>query len=512
MSADDQSARSSAYGAKGKSRGGPAPPTVTGKGASKVTGKGASKGKRPTYRESVELNKPLAAATAIPFKGDASEIQTEECGGSAETVHKDYPPANLAASSVISNGCATIRCTWDSFGGPHATYILWQSESGDEGSFQPICFGGGHSGEAKYSNRFDVMSLTPDKQYYFKICAFEEGASKPGACQPTPPLAHKTSARQTGTTAEDLQATQGSSLAPLFVEYNLSPEQRRVFHCMKQLRNMPSFFPDLADEEIVWAVAVASFDFPSSLSESDILNFEGKVEERLRRLEQAESRFGWFSLQWTKPIMRRLLFQWFCGMLVIDPDLRTREGSPLQFVHEYYGDDSRYPGPEDQTEEWKKEGVDLYVLMARSICRAYPTATTKGIVSISDMQEFDWSKYDMGSKERNSDISSLIPNKLVRMITFHPDEKMARFYSDMSVSARRQWGFQQYDDFKAAVMGEGVFLPCELPTFVGGTRKVDIVKCLKYLFQKEPQALALFLETHSEMEAFGELPWPKHMQ
>ena len=31
-------------------------------------------------------------------------------------------------------------------------------------------------------------------------------------------------------------------------------------------------------------------------------------------------------------------------------------------------------------------------------------ATRKGIVSFSDMQDFDWDKYDMGTKERNADI------------------------------------------------------------------------------------------------------------
>ena len=39
-------------------------------------------------------------------------------------------------------------------------------------------------------------------------------------------------------------------------------------------------------------------------------------------------------------MMRRLLQYWFCGMLVIDPELTTTDGSPLQFVHEYYGEDS----------------------------------------------------------------------------------------------------------------------------------------------------------------------------
>ena len=79
--------------------------------------------------------------------------------------------------------------------------------------------------------------------------------------------------------------------------------------------------------------------------------------------------------------------------------------SPIQFVREYYGDEIAYPPPEGQTDEWKDFQASLYVLMARSTCLAYPMATAKGIVSFSDMQQdFDWAKYDMESKSRNSDI------------------------------------------------------------------------------------------------------------
>jgi len=210
--------------------------------------------------------------------------------------------------------------------------------------------------------------------------------------------------------------------------------------------------------------------------------------------------------------MRRLIINWFCGMLVIDPALHTSDGSPIQFVHEYYGPESEYPDHDGQTEEWKKEGTDLYVLMARSICRAYPAATTKGIVSISDMQEFDWEKYDMETKSRHSDIGSLLPNKLSRMITFHPDEKMRGFYKDMGKRMREKFGFVQYEDLESAQKGEGDFLPDDLPTFVGGKRRVDVLECLKYLFRCEPEALALLLDTHKTMEASGELPRPKHME
>ena len=298
----------------------------------------------------------------------------------------------------------------------------------------------------------------------------------------------------------------------LLDDYNLTDEQRRIFHAMKKLRNMPDI-PGLTDEDILWAVAVGTVGMPSNPTASDLKFHERIIEERVRKYEEAERRYGWFSLQWTKPIMKRLLFNWFCGMLVIDPNLQTSDGSPIQFVHEYYGDESRYPNPEDQTDEWKQEGIELYVLMARSTCRAYPTSTTKGIVSFSDMQDFDWDKYDMGTKERNGDIGSLVPNKLRRMITFHPDDKMRKFYDDMSERSRKKWGFEQYDDFQSAVEGEKDLLPVdELPTFVGGTYKVDILECLKYLFRREPEALALLLETHSEMESSGELPMPKHMQ
>lgn len=309
--------------------------------------------------------------------------------------------------------------------------------------------------------------------------------------------------------------TREEDLSALFEEYQFSKVQQDIFHAMRDLRNMPSSFSSLSDEELLWNVAIGTIGMPTGndpVHSSDLRFYSKKVEERLRRLDMAESQYGWFSLQWTKPTMKRLIQQWFCGMLVIDPDLLSRDGQPIQFVHEYYGPDSGYPLPKDQTDEWKKECMDLYTLMARSICRAYPMATRKGIVTFSDMQDFDWSKYDMGTKERNANIGSVIPNKLARMIAFHPDDKMIGFYNDMTPSARKKFGFEQYSDLEAAVAGESDLLPKELPTFVGGTRRVDILKAMKYLFRREPDALKLLLEVHSEMEAAGEIPKPKHME
>lgn len=306
---------------------------------------------------------------------------------------------------------------------------------------------------------------------------------------------------------------ENTSLSALFEEYQLSEEQQRLFDATKDLRNMPDYFTHLDDEELIWAVAVETIGMDKPTS-SDLKFYGRKIEERLRRLGSAESQYGWFSLKWTKPLMKRLIRQWFCGMLVIDPDIQTKNGQPIQFVREYYGDDSGYPGPDEQTDEWKKESMDLYALMARSICRAYPMSTAKGIVSFSDMQNFDWDKYDMGTKERNANIGSMIPNKLYRMITFHPDEKMIKFYNDMTPSSRKKFGFEQYDDFHSAVAGESNLLPDaeKLPVFVGGANEVDILECMKYLFRREPDALSLLLETHAEMEVAGELPKPKHME
>ena len=218
----------------------------------------------------------------------------------------------------------------------------------------------------------------------------------------------------------------------LFEKYELSQFQIQAFHNVKKTPNMPSFMSKIDDEEIIWAVAVATFDMPPNPSDRDVIFYGKAVEERVRKLEEAETRYGWFSLEWTEKPMRQLIVNWFCGMLVIDPDLKTRDGSPIQFVHEYYGPESKYPHPENQTEEWKKDMMDLYVLMARSTCRVYPSATVKGIVSFSDMKDFDWGKYDMETKLRNADIGALIPNKLARMISIRPDEKMTGFYEKMT--------------------------------------------------------------------------------
>ena len=295
---------------------------------------------------------------------------------------------------------------------------------------------------------------------------------------------------------------------PLLEIYELSEVQKQLVEVVKSMKNLPRV---LSDEEIIWTVGVTTIGIPDDPSPSDLKFFERTVEARLHKLEEGERLYQWFSVEWTKPLMRRLILNWFCGLLVIVPDIKAEDGSPIHFVHEYYGEESGYPINEDQTDEWKKESAQLYVLMARSICRAYPKATTRGIVSFSDMKDFDWDKYDMESKNRMSDIGAVIPNKLARMITFNPDDNMRKYYEDMGARSRAKWGFYQYETFEEAIEGQGSFLPEELPTFVGGTRKVDILECMKYLFRREPSALQLLLETHSEMKESGELPCPEHM-
>mmetsp|Transcript_18058 Transcript_18058/g.49197 ORF Transcript_18058/g.49197 Transcript_18058/m.49197 type:complete len:305 (+) Transcript_18058:132-1046(+) len=294
-------------------------------------------------------------------------------------------------------------------------------------------------------------------------------------------------------------------------EYQLSNHQWDIFKDLQAKRNMPDFLSKLSNEEWIWNIAVETFGLSNRPTPSDLRFFQGKAEERLKRLEEGERRYKWLTLKWNKPQMQRLIRQWYCGMLVIDPNLVTRDGNPIQFVREYYGEDSGYPLPADQSDEWKQDSMDSYVLLARSICLSYPMATSKGIVSVSDMQNFDWNKYDMGTKERNANISSYIPNKLTRMIAFHPDDKMKDFYNDMLPAVRKKYGFVQYESFADMVEGEGDFLPGNLPTFVGGTYTVDILACLQHLFRREPDVLKLLEETYAEMEHAGDLPHPSHM-
>jgi hypothetical protein len=64
----------------------------------------------------------------------------------------------------------------------------------------------------------------------------------------------------------------------------------------------------------------------------------------------------------------------------------------------------------------------------------------KGLVSLADMTDFDHDKYDMDQKMRHSDIQAVIPNKLRRMISLNPDEKMKKQLSDFKAVAKK-YGF-----------------------------------------------------------------------
>merc|ERR1712178_649471 len=114
------------------------------------------------------------------------------------------------------------------------------------------------------------------------------------------------------------------SLDDLFLIYELSKTQKSMFENVKITKNMPSFFDSLSDEEIIWAILNATFDMSKdSPTESDIKFYSQKVEERVRRLEEAENRYKWFSIKWDRKFMKKLLVNWFCGIMVIDPELKT---------------------------------------------------------------------------------------------------------------------------------------------------------------------------------------------
>ena len=93
----------------------------------------------------------------------------------------------------------------------------------------------------------------------------------------------------------------------------------------------------------------------------------------------------------------------------------------------------------------------------------------------------------------------LIPNKLRRMIIVRPDDKMKKQMEEFKAVAKK-FGFVMYDSFEEAFTGESKVLPTEVPTFVGGSLRVDIKECLEYLFRREPEALQLMREVYQEME------------
>ena len=292
----------------------------------------------------------------------------------------------------------------------------------------------------------------------------------------------------------------------LFSTFQLSKSRAQVYLKVRATRNLPKVHP----KEMLWATCVATVGAPIDEDESRLAKV---VVERLQQLEEAERRFGWLHGTWTSEVMKYLIKVWSCGLMVVDPNLVAKNGAPLQWTHEYYGDEY-YPAKEDQTDEWKDLSLKMFALMARSIIRSYPMATTKGIISFSDMVDFDWNKYDMDTKRRNTDVTSLIPLKLARMISIRPDDKMKEFFKEMGPRALKKWGFVAYDDYESALAGEIDLMPSseKIPTFVGGDYRLNVLECLKYLFHTEPDALALCLQLYKEMEDSGELPCPKHMQ
>lgn len=291
----------------------------------------------------------------------------------------------------------------------------------------------------------------------------------------------------------------------LFETYKVSQDQKRIFQCMKTGRNL--FISDLiTDEEIIWNIGVMSVN---NAHRGDMRFYRNSVLERLKRYEEVERLYKWHSGQWTKDAMRVLVEQWTQGMMVIVPGIVTSDGSPMIFTKEWY---EHLPLREELPEGfWEYRASTVYPLMARSICRAYPMATMKGLVSLADMTDFDWDKYDMDQKMRHSNLQAYIPNKFRRMISVNPDERMKKQLEDFKAVASK-YGFVMYDTLDEAVNGEKQLLPLELPTWVGGSLLVDVHKCLQRLFHREPEALHLMEEVYKEMDENGKLLHPKFMK
>jgi hypothetical protein len=290
----------------------------------------------------------------------------------------------------------------------------------------------------------------------------------------------------------------------LFETYQATLDQKRIFQCIKTGRNL--FLSDkINDEEIVWNIGVMGV---RKAHRGDMKFYCKSVIERLKRFEEAEQRYKWHSGQWTREAMRVLVEQWSLGMMVVVPGIETSDGSPLIFTKEWY---EHMPLRADLPEGfWHYRATTVYPLMARSICRSYPMATMKGLVSLADMTDFDWDKYDMDQKMRHSDLQAVIPNKLRRMISINPDDKMKEQLEDFGTVAKK-YGFVMYDTLDEALTAEAGLLPTEIPTWVGGSLRVDIKKCLRHLFRCEPKALQLMEDVYKEMEENKEILHPTFM-
>lgn len=290
----------------------------------------------------------------------------------------------------------------------------------------------------------------------------------------------------------------------MFDRFKFGDVQAKVYLAVRGARSMPS---EVNEEQRAMAVGIECIGGKSK----DEPRLARQAEERLRQLGEAERRFKWLSGEWTEPLMEALVKTWACGLTVVVPDLvRAKTGGVMMFTHEYHGDEY-YPSPDKQTDEWKLEGQLMFTLMIRSICRAYPASVSHGIISFSYMADFDHDKYDMDSKQRNSEIGQIVPFKLARMICVAPDEKMKGFLTSMGSRMMKRWGVSVYDDPATAIKREASVISDDVPTWCGGKHKVDIRACLRSLFRTEPEALAVCDKVWERLESADKLPHPTHM-
>eukprot|EP01080_Neovahlkampfia_damariscottae_P005342 gene5342-9151_t len=263
---------------------------------------------------------------------------------------------------------------------------------------------------------------------------------------------------------------------------------------MKTLKNKQDWWNDISNEHIVWTIGV------KKTSGINVKWLHGSGEKHPMEY--------WKMDQTTHETTHQRLALWNHHNT---SQVKNEQGSPIQFVNEYFKEN--YPDRKDHTKEWKLKVQKCYYYLVRSLNLAYPEATIHGLVSISDMKEFDHDKYDMTSKLESAHLFNIIPTKLVKMVSVNQDEKMKEFSKEYE-KIWKKYGGVTYDSFDEFYEKEKDDFPDRslMPKIAGGESKIDILEGLKYLFRREKYAFELMLETYDEMKKNGELLNPKHMQ
>lgn len=259
----------------------------------------------------------------------------------------------------------------------------------------------------------------------------------------------------------------------LFKKYKFSDLKKTIYAEIRKLTDS-SLFKTIPNDYLVWCVNLKK-------------NREKSLKLYQNLCEDGIKKFNFGRITPEKVHFKLLLFS---GMFV-DPTLRSKIGAPIIWVKEggEIIDNPEKLNDEDHIytdEERKEKQFESFLLLFERIFQKFPQATDTGLLSVSDFAKFS-PNYDYEEKRKKGGIVNSIPYEVYTYVQYSIPKEVKQFMELHSKAFKAK----VYDNFDAFFLNAGRWLQKpdieHIPDIIGGKKKIDLVDCYSFLFDKKEE-------------------------